>query len=217
MVLVPVKRPDYRQHHNYGREDELPVVLVTREPEGNRLPFVGADDERGVSSAVAHLAELGHERIAHLAGPPHLSTTTHRTEAFRRAMAVHLPGVEGAVVHGPGFTVEGGSIACRELLQRHPPVTAIVAGNDMMALGALESLAVAGHACPAEVSVVGHNDMPFMARVTPPLTTVAIPQQEIGARAARMLLTLRDGGTPDPVRQLVATTLVVRASTAPPP
>jgi LacI family transcriptional regulator len=94
-------------------------------------------------------------------------------------------------------------------------LTAILAGNDMLAVGVYEALADAGLRCPADVSVVGHNDMPMVDKLEPPLTTVAIPQYEIGVAAARVLLG-HLAGERAPERRLLATRLVVRRSTAPP-
>jgi LacI family transcriptional regulator len=191
---------------------DVPVVLVTREPDDSTLPYVGGDDEAGVEAAIGHLVDLGHRRIAHLAGPERLSTTVHRVRAFRAACVARS--IEpGPILHGSGYTVEGGLETMRLLLAAHPDITAVVAGNDMMALGAYDALDEAGKRCPDDISIVGHNDMPFMARVNPPLTTVAIPQSQIGVTAAEMLLELRGGTIPDPMRRLIPTRLVVRGST----
>ncbi|MDO8212513.1 LacI family DNA-binding transcriptional regulator [Conexibacter sp. CPCC 206217] len=212
---------------------ELPAVLVTREIDGGGLPFVAADDAAGTAAAVAHLVALGHQRIAHVTGPLDLSTTMTRLEAFRAALvSASLPLVESLVVHGDAFTTAAGERAAERLPGR--AFTAIVAGNDMIALGVIAALRRAGVRCPEDVSVTGHNDMPLVDRVDPPLTTVAIPQDEIGAAAARLLLERIDGGggadasggaapagradTADadaPPRVLLPTRLIVRASTAP--
>jgi LacI family transcriptional regulator len=186
----------------------VPTVLVTRDIDGSGLPLVAADDAAGVRAAVAHLRELGHDRIAHVTGPPTLSTTARRLEAFRAASG------DATVVHGEAFTIPAGERACGELLQSGWDGTAIVAGNDMIALGCYAALAAADLRCPADVSVTGHNDMPLVDRVQPPLTTVAIPQYEIGVAAARLLLA-RLAGEPHEDRVLLPTRLVVRGSTAP--
>jgi LacI family transcriptional regulator len=120
------------------------------------------------------------------------------------------------VVHGDGFTIPAGHRAAATLLKGTDGVTALLAGNDMMALGAYRAMEEGGVACPGDLSVVGHNDMPFMDQVDPPLTTVSVPQIEVGAAAARMLLALREGATP-PERRLLPTKLVIRGSTGPPP
>ena len=179
-----------------------PTVLVTRDTDDGTLPLVAADDAAGVRAAVAHLTGLGHERIAHVTGPLTLSTTVRRLEAF---------GPRGPVVHGDAFTIAAGERACAELLRADASITAIVAGNDMIALGCLATLKTAGRRCPDDVSVVGHNDTPLVDQVTPPLTTVAIPQHELGVHAARMLLALLSGE--NVTRVLLPTHLVVRGST----
>jgi LacI family transcriptional regulator len=191
---------------------DVPTVLVTRGVDDGSLPFVAGDDALGVTAAVEHLRELGHTRIAHLTGPLDLQTTVRRLEAFRAAMP------DGLVHHGDGFTIEAGRALTAELLASGDGagVTAVLAGNDMIALGCLEAFAGAGVRCPDDISLVGHNDMPMVDRVQPPLTTVSIPQREIGAEAAAILLTRLQRGGGAPERRLLPTRLVVRASTAPP-
>lgn len=198
-------------------QTDMPTVLVTRETDNSSMPFVAGDDAAGVAASVDHLVALGHEEIAYLAGPPELATTVRRKRAFLAAMERHRPGCEPLVVHGTGFTTPAGHKAALEVLHTDRPLTAILAGNDMMALGVYESLAEAGLRCPEDVSVAGHNDMPFMGQINPPLTTVAIPQYQVGVEAARMLLAVRQGSRPDPYRRLLPTSLVVRGSTASPP
>jgi LacI family transcriptional regulator len=192
-----------------------PTVLVTREPDGSRLPLVAGDDIAGVEAAVEHLVGLGHRHLAYVTGPTHLSTTLRREAAFRRTMDRLLPATTPVVFHGDGFTVPAGHKATRQALDAAPGFTALLAGNDMMALGAYRALRDAGLRCPDDVSVVGHNDMPFMDAVAPPLTTVSIPQHQVGSEAGRMLLSIRDGIQPEPRRRLVPVSLVVRSSTGP--
>jgi LacI family transcriptional regulator, galactose operon repressor len=193
-----------------ARED-VAAVLVTRGIDSGALPLVAADDAAGVHAVVEHLVALGHERIAHVTGPRELSTTERRLRAFREALA----GAGAPVVHGEAFTIAAGERAAAALLRAHPDVTAIVAGNDMIALGCYAALAAAGRRCPDDVSVTGHNDMPFVAQAQPPLTTVAIPARELGAEAARVLLA-RLRGEDVPARVLLPTRLIPRGSTAAP-
>ena len=195
----------------------LPTILVTRDVDRGSLPLVGADDAAGVSAAVDHLAELGHERIAHVTGPMELSTTVTRRRAFLEATARLGLDAAGPVLHGEAFTTRAGELTAGRLLHEHDTITAIVAGNDMIALGCYAALSASGLSCPADVSIVGHNDMPFVANLQPPLTTVAIPQREIGEQAARLLLARLRGEPPDRRRLLLPTTLVVRGSTGRPP
>ncbi len=109
-----------------------------------------------------------------------------------------------------------GARALGQLLDSGTDFTAVVAGNDLIALGCYDVFAERGISCPDEFSVIGFNEMPFLDKMRPPLTTVALPHYEIGAEAARMLLEMID----DPERHarsvLLPTSLVIRASTAPP-
>ena len=103
----------------------------------------------------------------------------------------------------------------RSLLDSGVPFTAVLAGNDLLALGVFDALAERGLRCPDDISVVGFNDMPFMDKVFPPMTTVRIPHYEIGAEAARLLLEVLEDPTRHPRSLLLPLTLVVRGSTGP--
>ena len=193
------------------------VVLVNRSIADGSLPAVTGDDHAGVHLAVEHITALGHSRIAHLGGPQEVSTGYQRHHGFIEAMrdAGLVPDSE-LVRFGRAFTEAEGARVCRELLDSGRPFTAIVAGNDLMALGCYDVLAERGLRCPADVSVVGFNDMRFADRFNPPLTTVGLPHYEIGAVAAELLLErLRDPAA-TPRQVTLAPALVVRASTAPP-
>jgi LacI family transcriptional regulator len=104
----------------------------------------------------------------------------------------------------------------RELLDRETGCTAVVAGNDLIALGCYDVFAERNIACPEDISVVGFNDMPFLDKLRPPLTTVGVPHHELGAEAARMLLDCIDEPQRRPRSLLLPVSLVVRHSTAPP-
>ena len=190
------------------------ITSSANRPSPGAATGAAGDDAAGVEAAAGHLLELGHERIAYLAGPRELSTTATRLRAVRAA----VPRERLVVAHAAAYTVGAGRRAAERLLARDDDVTAILAGNDMVAVGVYEALAAAGLRCPDDVSVVGHNDMPLVDNLAPPLTTFAIPRREIGVAAARLLLERLAGsadGTGAARRQL-PTRLVVRGSTAPP-
>jgi LacI family transcriptional regulator len=193
------------------------MVLVNRRVDGLELPSVSADDDAGVRLAVAHLAGLGHTRIAHLAGPQQTSTGVSRARAFRHAMTDHGLATDPALTVECGYWSEtAGAQALRTLLDSGERCTAIVAGNDLIALGCYDVFAERGLTCPGDLSVVGFNEMPFLDKMRPPLTTVAIPHYEIGGEAARLLLDTIDEPERHPRTVLLAPSLVVRASTAAP-
>ena len=198
---------------------ELPMVLINRRVTSHGIPAVVADDHSGVRQAVEHLAALGHERIAHVAGPQWASTGAARHAAFFETLkAVGLEAHAEAVRFTDGFTEEQGARALLELLDSGAEFTALVAGNDLVALGCYDALAERGLRCPDDMSIVGFNDMPFADKFNPPLTTVRIPHYEMGLRAAELLLErLAGDGRPPRDDVVLPVQLVQRASTAPAP
>jgi LacI family transcriptional regulator len=196
--------------------DGLNVVLMNRTSDDCSFPSVTVDNERGVRQAVAHLAELGHTRIAYIAGPQGLSTGLSRYRGFLDGIrAAGLSVQPGQVAFAESFTIEEGQRCGREILAAAPRCTAIAAGNDMLAVGCYAAIENAGLTCPADVSVVGFNDMPFIDRLRPPLTTVAFPHYQLGTEAATLLLG-RLAGVAGPARIMTLTPeFVIRGSTAP--
>jgi LacI family transcriptional regulator len=194
---------------------EIPVVLINRLAQDYSFPSVSVDNERGVRMAVAHLSALGHRRIAHIAGPQEMSTGLSRYRGFVTAMESGGMQVDSdLVVFAKAFTVEEGLRCGRLLLERDTGCTAIAAGNDMLAVGCYAALDDAGLSCPDDISVVGFNDMPFIDRLRPPLTTIRFPHYQVGTEAAQLLLE-RIAEHAGPVKILyLAPELVIRGSTA---
>ncbi len=194
-----------------------PMVLVNRSTEDGSLPAVTVDDRHGIRLAVDHVVDLGHTRIGHVAGPQNVSTGHRRHLGFQQAMrAQGLPAPRTQTRFARAFTETEGARACAGLLERNPELTAVVAGNDRLAIGCYDALEERGLSCPADISVTGFNDMPFVDRLAPPLTSVRVPQREIGIRAADLLLRELAGDKLDAAEVLLEPTLVVRGSTAPP-
>ncbi|MFF0432024.1 LacI family DNA-binding transcriptional regulator [Streptomyces sp. NPDC004327] len=189
------------------------VVLCGRPP----VPDVAAatlafDNRAGARLLTEHLLALGHRRIGYVAGPADRTTTRHRLEGHRAALAA--AGVpEGPTVHGP-YDRASGHTATAELLRRAPDLTAVVAANDTVALGVCAALRERGLSIPEDVSVAGFDDLPFSVDVVPALTTVRLPLHEAGARAGRLALGAETAPA-DGVATIPAE-LVVRGSTAAP-
>ncbi len=213
LVLATVARQDHVV--DLCLKAKVPLVVVNRNEADHRVSSVVSDDARGMRLAVDHLASLGHERIGHIAGPQHLSTGRGRLDGFKAAMTDHSLSPR-RVVLATAFAREAGREAGLALLEQAPDVTAVVAANDLLALGLYDALRLRGLSCPGDLSIVGHNDMPFVDMVSPPLTTVRIKHREMGLQAARLLLRLlqeEDGG----MDVVLKPDLVVRSSTASPP
>jgi LacI family transcriptional regulator len=212
-IIATARRDDPLLHDAADRG--VPMVLVNRQTEGLDVSAVTGDDSVGISRVVDHLVDLGHTRIGHVAGPSSTSTGLARERAFRAALERHELSA-AAVVTAEAFTEAAGRTAMLELLEADAP-TAVVAGNDLLAIGCYDALDDLGLECPRDVSVVGFNDMPFIGRLRPPLTSVRVPQYELGVEAARLLLDRLSGRSTTPRSVLLPVTLVVRGSTAPPP
>jgi LacI family transcriptional regulator len=205
------KHPLFHELAANGR----PLVLVNRTTDDDDLPSVVPDDRDGMHQAVAHVAALGHRRIAHLAGPDELSTGVHRQEGFVQGLqASGVPLDEQLVVTASRFTEAEGARLCSELLSRGRDFTAVLAGNDLLALGCIDALRDAGLDCPRDVSVVGFNDMDWSERFSPPLTTVRVPHHELGVGAADLLLERLAEPHSRTRHVVMPVELMVRASTA---
>jgi LacI family transcriptional regulator len=196
-----------------------PVVVVNRSEADadHRVSSVVSDDARGMKLAVDHLVGLGHRHIGHIAGPQNLSTGKGRLDGFTAAMRAHDLSVSVADVEpAMAFSREAGREAAFGLLERQSGLTAIVAANDLLAIGLYDVLKARGLTCPGDISVVGHNDMPFVDLISPPLTTVRIRLREMGEQAAQLLLRKISGAAEGGVDVVLKPDLVIRASTAPP-
>jgi LacI family transcriptional regulator len=194
-----------------------PLVLVNRSFENGHVSAALVDDAKGSQLAVEHVVSLGHTRIAHVAGPQNVSTGHGRYLGFLHAMSESgLPVPPERVAFAGSFTEEAGARACAEVLDADSSVTAIISANDRLAIGCYDTLILRGLGCPGDISVVGFNDMMFIDRLSPPLTSVHIPQREIGFAAADLLLAQLVDDPAVPTEIKLDPTLTVRASTAAP-
>ncbi|MEI6867916.1 MAG: LacI family DNA-binding transcriptional regulator [Actinomycetes bacterium] len=197
------------QYHQRG----VKVVMVNRESPGIPFPAVTSDDSAGISAIIEHLVTLGHKNFIHLAGPTDSSTGLLRSRTF--TSECKRLGLTGKVIKNESYSIDDGQAAVDKLLDHGTRnFTAIVAGNDLLALGAYHSLRTHGLKCPEDVSVVGFNNMPFTADFQPPMTTVNAPHFDMGVEAARLLLSQIDGIDTAPVKVTLPVSLIVRGSTA---
>lgn len=196
-------------------ETGIPYVLMNRRI--GDAPGVALDSEQAARVGTEHLLDLGHRRIAHLAGRLEGFNGRARLVGYRAALEARGVAFDDSLVEAAGYTVEGGAEATRRLLDRPAPrPTAILAATLVSATGAMASLHAAGIDIPRDMSVIGIHDAPVAAMVYPALTTVQTPIERMGARAAELLIALLSGETPPPVPLLAPDGLIVRGSTAPP-
>ena len=190
------------------------IVTVDREADIPGASVVRTDHRRGGELATEHLIELGHEKIAHIAGPLSLQVSQARCEGYRSAMAhAGLVADDSLVVEGD-FLETGGFDAIKQLRRRRQEFTAVFCGNDLTAIGAIRALDEVGLAVPEDVGVVGFDDIHLASYVRPALTTVHQPIRALGQRAAEMLL---DPGlsTGPAVTEVLEVSVVRRQTTMP--
>jgi len=215
--LVLVASGEDRQIAAACQDLRLPLVLVDREIDGVAADLIESDHVAGAEMATAHLLGLGHARVACIGGPADLRPSDQREAGWRRALAA--AGIKPRAdefVRGD-FGPQGGAAAMRRLLKSARRPTAVFVCNDLMAIGALAAAHAEGLDVPGDVSLVGFDDVPWMAMVEPGMTVVAQPTLEMGVTAARLLLRRMEDPTCEPKVECLRPTLVVRASSGPAP
>lgn len=213
VVALPPYETDFVQALARGR---FPVALVDSPPGQAQLSCVAGDDYGGARAAMAHLAALGHQRVAFVSGIETLRSAAERLRAYHEAVAVHGLAREAALVSPGHFSQAGGHAAALALLALKKPPTAIFAANDLSAFGVLAALQRQGLKIPQDMSVIGFDDLPAASHVHPALSTVRQPLEEIGRAVVSTLLAQIAGLAPGGARVTLPTELMVRESTAPP-
>ncbi|MER5438768.1 LacI family DNA-binding transcriptional regulator [Streptomyces sp. NPDC002790] len=192
------------------------VVLDPLHLPHSQVHSVGATNFAGGLAATGHLLRLGHRRVGYLGGPTMAVCNQARMHGYRAALeAAGAPTPNTYVRHG-AFTHRAGLLGATAFLGLDEPPTAIFAGNDEIALGAIEAARTCGLRIPEDLSVVGFDDTHLARMASPPLTTVRQPLREMGGVALRTALRLANGERVESHHIELATELVVRASTAPP-
>jgi len=197
------------------QERRMPVVVVDRDIPDVAVDSVMTANERGGWLATRHLIELGHRHIGCIAGPSDVTPSAERVTGYRQALRETGILVDEALIVKGDFQYESGYQAARQLLSMEDPPTAIFACNDLMAIGTVSAAVRLGRQVPADLSVVGFDDVPLASFANPALTTIVQPKYEIGVVAATMLLERMQDPDRPPHRKMLDTELVVRQSTAP--
>jgi DNA-binding LacI/PurR family transcriptional regulator len=195
-----------------------PVVLVDERIPGFDVPSVVSDGRRGARDVAAHVLEQGHERLAIIGGPTALWTAEQRLAGYREAIAASgFDPDDTPVVVGDYRQGSGADLAAQVLAgPKSKRPTALLCANDLMAIGALEYSRSVGIRVPEDLSIVGFDDLPIAALLSPRLTTVRQPAREMGQRAAELLFGLLGDSAEGQPQELLPTTLQIRESVAPP-
>jgi DNA-binding LacI/PurR family transcriptional regulator len=194
-------------------ESGTPCVCIER-PVDARFGFgaVVVDDEAGAFAATLYLIDRGHRRIAHLAGDPRYASAVARRTGYERALTSRGLPLDPVLVQVEAWAPFAVDAALEVLAALPDPPTALVAANDSLAFRAVELARAAGRGVPADLAVIGFDDIPLAQEMVPPLTTVPIPLNEVGRLAARQLLGLIDGDAAGPTTEILPVRLVTRGT-----
>ena len=193
------------------------VVVDPLMPLGDRIASVSAANTAGADQAMKHLLGLGHRRISIITGPRGWVATEERRRGYHAALAAAGVLPDPALEVESNFEIDGGRQAASVLLDLPEPPTAIFAFNDNHAIGAIRAARARGLRVPEDLSIVGFDDVEHATVVTPALTTVRQPLAEMGRTAVSLLMRLLERHSLETLHVELATRLVVRESTAPPP
>ncbi len=199
------------------RSLNIPVILIDRIVPGVEVDYVTVTNTQGGFDATRHLISLGHRRIACLTGPQSLTASMERLTGYRQALKEANITPDENLIYTGNFQFESGYEGARQLLSRSPRPTAIFACNDLMAVGVMRAAAELGFAVPAELSVVGFDDIPLAKFSAPALTTIAQPTEQIGILTANRFLRRMQNQDLPPEQQILETELLIRQTTAPVP
>jgi len=194
----------------------VPLVFMDVGRVGPRMSHVLIDYANGIRQAVDHVADLGHKRIAFITGPLDLHSARTRRQAYLDGLRAHGLKADPKLIREGTHTAEGGQQAMEALLRLGQPPTALVCSNDWTAIGALHAIDFAGLRVPADISIVGFDDIPLARYTSPPLTSVRMSAGDVGSTAFDALFRLIGGERLEGDVYQVPTKLVVRASTAKP-
>jgi len=190
----------------------LPIVMMHQTLEGVPIPVVTVENKEGAAQIVSHLIEVhARRRIAFLRGPERQEDSAWRERGYREALEQHGLEFDPDLIAYGGFEREAGAAAIHELLGRGVRFDAVFSGDDEAGLGALSALQASGRAVPGEVSVAGFDDLPFAPFLTPALTTVRAPIEQVGREAVQQLIHLMRGEPAAPLT-LLPTRIVLRNS-----
>jgi LacI family transcriptional regulator len=215
-VILVTSEVTEQQRAQVERNGVALVVIDPIDMPGNGVPSIGATNWAGGLSATEHLLGLGHRRIATIGGRKEMLCSQARIDGYRAALERAGIEVDRELIRFGDFQHEGGFRCAEELLALPEPPTAIFAGSDQQAMGVYEAARQAGLRIPQDLSVVGFDDLPMCEWLSPPLTTVRQPLEEMGRVAARTLFLLLEEQNLVSPRMELATELKVRHSTAPP-
>ncbi|MEM7344629.1 MAG: LacI family DNA-binding transcriptional regulator [Chloroflexota bacterium] len=212
-IIIRTQRNDARI--KLLRDCDFPFVAFGRVETDNEFPFIDEDGELGIRMVVDHLVALGHTRLAFIAEPANLTKAHNRLQGFIKGVTAHgLPLDESLILEG-GFRQRAGRLSTLQLLDHPNPPTAIVAVNDLVALGAISAAQEQGLVVGRDVSITGFDDIALAEYTHPPLTTLHLPAHEIGMKICQTLFNVINREPLAEPQVILQPELVVRQSSGP--
>ena len=211
LLLVLPRQPE--AYLKTLRQRKIPHVLIDHQGIDERGPAIGATNRAGGYDATRYLLALGHRRIGFITGSMSMGCSRERLDGYRAALRDHGVTVDEELIREGIFQQSRGYTAAIELLNLPLPPSAIIGSNDVTAFGAMEAVRDRGKKIPDDISIIGFDDIPQAAQVHPPLTTIRQPLEEMGRRAAQMLLQIIANPERPAEKIELPTELVVREST----
>jgi LacI family transcriptional regulator len=210
LVLVPSNATgaSYADLAEWG----VPLVAVDRAPRGLTCDLVNTDNRASARRAAAHLLRLGYKHLAFINGPKDLDVARLRLAGIREAFQEMSRSPETLVVENGDFQQGGGANAMRSLLARKIPPEAVIVGNNLMTLGALEVVHSRGLRIPSDIALLCFDDMPWATSLRPPMTAISQPAEELGRTAAGLLIERLAHPSRPPRTVTLANQLNIRAS-----
>ena len=217
LIVIPSNFSDLTAQAESYRRAGTGVVCIDRLPKNWSGDSVTANNEEGACNATRYLIKMGHRKLGAITGPLHLTNAKERLTGFKRAMREAKLHLAPEYVQETTFDQQGGRSKTLILLRLIPRPTAIVAGNDMIALGALRAIREAGLRCPQDISLIGFDDLDLAEATNPSLSSVSQSGYQLGSAAANILVSRIQGDTSPAKHLILETSLHLRDSVSVPP
>lgn len=210
-IIVRVERDDERI--KFLQELNYPFVAFGRVDGRNNFPYVDEDGNQGIKQIINHLVELGHSRIACITEPQSLAKTYTRLQGYKEGLADHKIELDPSLIVEGSFRQRSGRLCALQLLDLDQPPTAIVAVNDLMAIGAMQAAKERGLQVGKQISITGFDDILLSEYATPPLTTLHQPAHQMGALLCETLVNTLKGKPLTELQTILPPSIVLREST----
>lgn len=208
-VIIASSATDYSQLEPYIKK-KIPIVFIDREPNGNPHDFVSVDNKEGANNAVKYLQKIGHKRIGIITGIAALSSSQERLEGYKEAMLEKGLSLNDNLIKSGNSKFNSGFNLARELYEED--VTALFIANNLMTIGAVTFFKEQEINIPEEIALIGFDDYEWAIITDPPLSTIKQPSNEIGKKAAEILLRKINGTNTKNVKYRFPTDIIIRES-----